>query len=150
MLHTAIAKLTALLLVAVVVWAMSAGRWPERVGAVTVGIDWAGTVLFQDHHAHHHLQPVWFVLDSLQAVVLVTLVVACRRRWVLWAAAFAILLVLTHVTVLLDTDIGQWSYLTATYLWGLGVFAALGVGVALERRIPAGPPFATMAGARRR
>ena len=145
MLHSAIAKITALILVGVVVWAANAGRWPERVAALTIGVDWAGTVLFQDHHAHHHLQPVWFILDALQAAALLILVVTCRRTWVLWAAAFAIMLVLTHVTVLLDVDISQWSYLTASYIWGLGVFAALGVGVALEGRTPAGSPILPMA-----
>ena len=136
MLHTPIAQVTTLMAILVTAWAAASGRWPEKLAAAAVAVDWAGGVLFQDHRFHHHIQPVSFALDVGQATVMLALVVRCRRTWVLWAAAFCLLLVLTHLTVMLDASFGQWSYLTVSYVWSIGLLLSLGAGVGLEGRAP--------------
>ncbi len=69
----------------------------------------------------------------------VWLTLASRRTWVLWAAACCLLLNLTHIAVLLDVRIAQWSYVTAVYVWGLSVIACVAAGVGFEGKRPAGP-----------
>ena len=136
MLQSPIAQVSTLLALAVVILAASIGRAPERIAAAVIGIDWACGVLFQDHRPFHHLQPVSFALDAVQAVFLGFIAVSWKRTWTLWAAAFALLLVLTHVTVLLDRSFTQWSYLTVSYLWSFGLLIAMALGVQFERQTP--------------
>ena len=136
MLHTPIAQITALIAAGVVAWAVRAGGWPERLAALCIALDWLGGVIFQDHRPHHHGQPAMFVCDLIQAAVFLVLVCRCRRVWVLWGAALAALLALTHVVFMLSPSFGQWSYLTVTYVWSLGLLASLAVGVGLEGRRP--------------
>ena len=142
MLHSTLSQVTALATAGVSGWALVAGRWPERVAAATIALDWAGDLALQDMRPYHHLQTAFVVLDVAQAAVLLTLVVASRRTWILWAAAFALLAVFTHVTVMLNTSFGQWSYLTVLYIWGIGLVLSLAAGMALEGRKPVSAPFA--------
>ena len=137
MLQSPIAQITTLLMTAVAVWALASGRWPERIAGAGVALDWAGSILFQDHRPNHHGQPITFGLDVCMFVMLVALVFKSRRTWVLWGAACALLIILTHVTMMLDTRFTQWSFLTASYVWSLGVVASLGAGTAFEGRRPA-------------
>ena len=137
MLQTPLAKISTLVALAIVIWAVSGGRTPERISAVAVGIDWALGVLFQDHRPRHHIQAVIFLLDITQAAFLLVVAASWRRTWSLWAAAFALLLVLMHMTMWLDVRLMQWSYLTASYVWSFGLLAALGLGTGFERTPPA-------------
>ena len=136
MFHSLLAQVTTGLMCAVVLWALIAGRWPERVGGAACAIDWLGGAVFQDHRPRHHGQPVAFALDVAMFVVMMVLVVRCRRTWVLWAAACALLLILTHVSLMLDISFGQWTFITASYIWSLAFLLALGCGVAVEGRRP--------------
>jgi hypothetical protein len=132
MLHTPLAKISSLLAAVVIAWALARGRWPERVAGAAIAIDWICSAVFQDRRLHHHGQPVMFALDILQAVVLLALAIGCRRIWVLWAAALASLLILTHLVYMVNPAFGQWSYLTVTYVWSFGLLAAVAAGVAFE------------------
>jgi hypothetical protein len=138
MLHTPLAKISTLLAAVVIAWALARGRWPERIAAAAIAVDWIGSAVFQDRRLHHHGQPVMFALDIFQAAVLLGLAAGCRRVWVLWAAALASLLVATHLVFMVNPAFGQWSYLTVTYVWSFGLLAAAGAGVALEADRPAG------------
>jgi hypothetical protein len=113
------------------------GRWPERIGGATVLANWCLSTLAQDRRWRHHGQPVMFALDAAMLLVLVALALGCRRTWVLWAAACALLLNITHLAGTLDVRIGQWSYLTALYVWELTLILTLAVGTAMEGRRPA-------------
>ena len=136
MLQTPLAKISTLLALAIVVWALSAGRRPERLAAAAIGGDWGLSILLQDHRPFHHLQPAIFGLDALQAMALLWVALCWRRTWTLWACAFALLLLFMHVTVLVDPRIMQWSYLTVSYVWSFGLLAALGAGMQFERASP--------------
>ena len=137
MLHSPLAQITTLLMTAITAWSLGVGRWPEKIGAGAIAFDWAGSVVFQDRHPGHHGQPVIFALDVCMFVVLLGLVLNSRRTWVLWATACSLLLVLTHISEMLDVSVRQWAYLTVSYVWSISLLVALAVGVALEGGEPA-------------
>lgn len=140
MLHSTLAQVTTAITAGVTGWAVLRGRAAERVAATAIALDWAGSILFQDHRLGHHGQPATFALDLAMTGVLLAIVLKSRRTWVLWAAACSVLLVLTHITLMIDTSFAQWTFLTASYVWSLGVVAALAGGMGLEREARRAPP----------
>ena len=134
-----LSQTTTLAMLAVCVLAAVLGRWPERAAALALAVDWIGSALGQDRRPAHHSQPIELALDLVLAAVLLGLTVSCRRTWLLWMSACSLLLVFTHVAVLMDASLGQWSYLTAYYVWSVGLLLSLGVGVLVEGRRPAPP-----------
>ena len=134
-----LSQLTTGVMVAVCLWAVVSGKWPERVCGVALAANWIGCAIGQDRRPAHHSQPVVFALDALLFLILAGVVVGCRRSWPLWACACALLLIFCHVTVLLDARLTQWSYMTVYYVWSLGVVLALGVGTAVEGRRSTSP-----------
>ncbi len=137
MFHTLLSRWTTLLMVAVCVWALVRGRWPERVTAIAYLINWFGSALGEDRRPLHHSQPVIMGLDLAMLAVLLLLAVSCRRTWVLWMAACSLLAALTDVLGAVDPDFGQWTFLTAYYIWSLGALLAFTLGMAVEGRKPA-------------
>jgi hypothetical protein len=137
--HTLLAQVSTLLAIAVSAWAIGAGRWPERLAAASFGGGWIASVLFQDHRLHHHLQDVSFAMDVELLAATLFAVLLSRRTWVLWGGACALLMVLTHVAMALDARFGQWTYLTAAYVWSFGFMGALACGVFVEGRSPVPP-----------
>ncbi len=133
---THLSQLTSLLMVTVSAWAILRGRWPERATAVAYTIDWIGAAIWEDRRPHHHSQPVMAALDLALLMILLLLTVSCRRQWLLWMSACSLLVVLTHVAALFDASFGQWSYLTAYYVWSLGALLAFGIGVVTEGHRP--------------
>ena len=119
--------------------AFAIGRWPERASSVALALNWIGCALGQDRRPHHHGQPVQLALDIVLTAFLLLLTAACNRTWLLWMSACVLLVVLTHLAVLLDLRFGQWTYITAYYVWSIGVLLSLGVGAMIEGRRPAVP-----------
>ena len=132
-----LSQTTTAAMLAVCVLALVMGRWPEQTAAVALAVDWIGSAVGQDRRPAHHSQPIELALDLVLAAVLLGLTVSCRRKWLLWMSACAVLVVLTHVAVLMDVRLGQWSYLTAYYVWSVGLLVSLGSGVVFEGRKPA-------------
>ena len=141
MLNTPLAQISTCLVAGTVAWALVRGRWPERTAAIGLALDWSIDIAFQDHRLHHHTQEVGFAADTLLLLVLLGVVLTSRRTWVLWAAAIFLLTVLTHTAMLLDTRFGQWTYISALYVWDYGLIVTLAVGVAIEGRRPPGGPL---------
>ena len=133
---THLSQLSSLFMVFVSALAVLRGRWPERATALAYAIDWIGSAVWQDRRPHHHGQPVMAGLDLTLLVVLLVLTASCRRQWLIWMSACSLLVVLTHFTALFDASFGQWSYLTAYYVWSLGALLAFGVGVVVEGHRP--------------
>ena len=136
MFHTLLSQTTTVWMVAVCAWALWAGRSPERITALAYAINWVGSALGEDRRPVHHSQPVMLALDISFLVVLLVLTVSCRRTWVLWMAACSTLAVITEVIGALDPSFGQWSVLTAYYVWSVGTLLAFTLGMALEARRP--------------
>jgi hypothetical protein len=140
--HTLIAQVSAVLALSVVLCALAKGRWPERVVAGGYAINWLADVVLQDRRLHHHTQAASFAVDAFTFALVIAVVLASRRTWVLWAAAFFLLTLLTHIAMLADVRFGQWTYLTALYIWGYGVLVSLTCGVVAEAHKPAPWPLA--------
>ena len=136
MFHSLLSQVTTLLMVSVCLWAVVGGRWPERVTAVAYMFNWFGSALWQDRRPAHHGQPVATSLDVAFLVLLLILTVSCRRTWVLWMAACSLLVVLTDVMGAVEPRFGQWTYVTAYYVWSVGALLAFGAGVVFEGRNP--------------
>lgn len=133
---TTLSQVTTLAMLAICALALILGRWPERATALVLTVDWIGSALGQDRRPTHHGQPIEFALDLLLAGFLLALTASCRRTWLLWMSACAVLLVFTHLAVLMDVRLNQWSYLSAYYIWSLGLLVSFGLGVLLEGRRP--------------
>jgi hypothetical protein len=99
------------------------GRDDERLAAAGTLANWAiSLVVFRSNSEATQ----WYVMavDSALMVLLVWLALRSQRYWPLFAAAFALLMVLTHIAHALDTGVTGWAYLTAILIWSyLGLFA---------------------------
>jgi hypothetical protein len=133
---TPLAQLSAGVAVALCVAAAMWGRWPERAGALTNALNCLATALLQDRRPGHHGQFGLLVADLLMLAVFVLIAMRCRRTWILWAAACALLSNLTDLSLMLDVRIQLWSFLSASYVWGLGGVVAIAAGIAFEGREP--------------
>jgi hypothetical protein len=134
--HSLIAQLSTLFTATVCLWALLRGRWPEQATAVMLILNWIGSAAGEDRSRGHHGQPIMAALDITFLVFSLGLTVSCRRTWTLWMSACALLGVLTHLAVLFDPNLGQWSYMTVYFVWSLGLVVSLAVGMAVEGRRP--------------
>ena len=133
---THLSQITTVMMVVTCVGALWIGRWPERVTAIAYAANWIGSALWEDRRPRHHGQPVWLAVDLALLLILLVLTVSCRRTWVLWMAACSLLVVLTHVMGSLEPRFGQWTYITAYYIWSVGALLSFSAGVVFEGRKP--------------
>lgn len=113
---------------AVSVFALWRGGRTERVVAVANIVAWLATILVQNRH--NWLDPQWgmFAVDVVFLLVLLWFVVRSSRIWILPAAAFQLLAVVTHAAILADEGVRAWAYMTALILWSYLVLITLAVG----------------------
>ena len=136
MFHSLLSQTTTGLMAAVCLWAIVGARWPERATGIAYACNWIGSALGEDRRPWHHGQPVILGLDAAFLVFMLLLTLACRRTWLLWMAACSLLVVLTHMSMLMDTSLRQWEYQTAYYIWSMGSLIAFAAGVLIEGRRP--------------
>ncbi|MFC3080214.1 hypothetical protein ACFODL_19105 [Phenylobacterium terrae] len=76
------------------------------------------------------VEPEYLVLvaDMALLTVLVTLALRTTRWWVLWCAAFELLIVITHVAIVVDPTVRARSYVTGMIIWSYMVLLPLGFG----------------------
>ena len=91
-------------------------------------VAWIATIVVQNRH--DWLAPQWGVLavDVAFLLLLLWFVVRSSRLWILPAAAFQLLAVVTHAAILADDGLRAWAYVTALILWSYLVLITLGVG----------------------
>lgn len=115
----------------------------ERLVAVANLCAWIATMAVQDRLSwidpSDWVDPQWGVLvvDVAFALLLIGLAVTRDRNWLLFAAAFQLLGVVTHLAMIVDDGFRARTYLTGLIIWSYLVLAALGVGTwlhELERR----------------
>jgi hypothetical protein len=116
-----------LLMIAVCGGAFWKGGREEQVAAGAMLLAVLATLFLRD--------PQWsgaqwgaFVSDFGLLAVYVTIALRSLRFWPLFAAAFELLCVVTHVARILDPGVRAWAYATAQVIWTQWVLFAIGVG----------------------
>ncbi|PXA76635.1 hypothetical protein DMC25_23795 [Caulobacter sp. D4A] len=101
----------------------------ERGLAIATIIAWVGSAVLE---IDDHRIPQWgiFAVDLVYLGVLGSLALFDRRIWLLFMAAFQLLIVLTHVAFALDRSLMQWGFFSAYYLWSYAELVAFAVGLA--------------------
>jgi len=101
----------------------------ERGLAIATIIAWVGSAALE---IDDHRIPQWgiFAVDLVYLGVLGSLALFDRRIWLLFMAAFQLLIVLTHVAFALDRSLMQWGFFSAYYLWSYAELVAFAIGLA--------------------
>ncbi|MEH6665924.1 MAG: hypothetical protein V7678_13825 [Brevundimonas sp.] len=111
------------------------GGAPEKQTAVANLAAWFLTPLTYDADATG-LQ--WGVLgvDALFLGYLLWLALTTNRLWLLFATAFQLLGILTHLAMVADSGVPALPYRWGLVIWSYLVLAALGAGTLVHRRQP--------------
>lgn len=81
------------------------------------------------------VDPPWVAI-GLDTTLFLLLLYACLRsakRWIIFAAAFQFLILATHYVFVHNHDLMQWAYVSAYYVWNIGLIASLCFGSATGR-----------------
>ncbi|WP_312167295.1 hypothetical protein [Phenylobacterium sp.] len=132
-------QIWAVAMFAVSTYAWWRGGWVERLVAVTNVIAWLATIALQNRT--NWVDPQWsvFAVDVVFLGLLLGLVVRSDRTWIMPAAAFQLLLVITHAAIIVDEGVRARAYITALILWSYLVLITLAVGTHLRWRLIAQP-----------
>ncbi|HBY42546.1 MULTISPECIES: hypothetical protein [unclassified Brevundimonas] len=125
-----------LLIVATGLAIIRGGSWERAVAfAIIVGGVISAVAPFD------HRSPPWFAIGADAGVFLLILygVVSNGRRWLVAAAGFQFLVLATHYAFVSNLRLEQWAYISAYYVWSIGVIGSLIVGSLARRRN--GPPL---------
>ncbi|MBI1686470.1 hypothetical protein [Caulobacter hibisci] len=101
----------------------------ERGLAVATILAWVGSA-FVEIQDHSITQWGIFAVDVVYLGVLAGLAVFDRRVWLLFMAAFQLLIVLTHIAFAMDRSLKQWGFFSAYYLWSYAELVAFAIGLA--------------------
>lgn len=114
---------------ALAVW--RGGVW-ERATAAMLVVIWAGTTLAPFDGS----EPPWVAigLDGATMLFLIYLTIYSGRRWTIWATAFQFLLMANHLAFARFSQLEQWAYVTAYYVWGDAVILSLVCGILWRSR----------------
>ncbi|HXA40934.1 MAG TPA: hypothetical protein VNW53_18180 [Phenylobacterium sp.] len=104
------------------------GGREEQVAAGGLMLSWLTTLVLRD--------PRWsgtqwgaFGADICLLVLLAAVALRTRRYWPLFAAAFQLLCVVTHIARIVDPGVRAWAYATGQVIFSQWVFFAVGIGV---------------------
>lgn len=107
------------------------GSWERAVAfAIIVGGVISAVAPFD------HRSPPWFAIGADAGVFLLLLygVVRSGRRWLIAAAGFQFLVLATHYAFVSNLRLEQWAYISAYYVWSIGVIGSLIIGSLARRR----------------
>ena len=104
------------------------GGWSERIVAAGFLLSWFADAILKDHR---FAGPQWPAFVSDTAFFLLILVVALRsgHYWPLFAAAFQLLEVVTHLASTVARHLSAWAYITANVIWTYLLLGSLAIGV---------------------
>lgn len=139
MLNSTPERIWAVAMFAVSAYALWRGGRVERLVAGANILAWIVTIVVQNRQ--DWLNPQWGVLavDVAFLGLLLALVVRTTRTWVMPAASFQLLAVVTHMAIMADRGVRAWAYLTALILWSYLVLITLAAGTYLQSRVSAPP-----------
>lgn len=105
------------------------GRRPERLAMVGMVLMTVISPLVQDWDHPNATQWGIMATDSAYLLMLVVLTWIYDRAWLVWAAAFQLLTVVTHIGMALNVEILGRAYISSSYLLFAGVLGAVLWGV---------------------
>jgi hypothetical protein len=78
----------------------------------------------------HFSGPQWgaFAIDTANLILFLLVALRSGRYWPLFAAAFQLLAVITHVASTMDRHLSAWAAITASVIWTYLILGALAVG----------------------
>lgn len=119
----------------------------DRLAAGGLLAGWAMTMLV---YRSQFREPEWGILivDAALLGLLVWIALRSTHYWPIFAAAFHLLAVVTHVARVVDHGVGAWAYITAEIFWGYLLAFSIAYGAWNAQRYRAATPDA--AGATRR
>ena len=140
MFDTLPAQIGAAFVVLVCGFAFLKGDEPERIWAGAYILGWFASLLVQDSVGSFTARMSFFGIDVIMLGVLVGLVWKARRSWPTWAAAFQLIVVMSHLVAFTDLQSTKAAVITVISLAGYGVLVALAVGTfwAWQERVAAG------------
>jgi hypothetical protein len=103
------------------------GRDNERLAAGMDLASWALTVVVFQDNSNATQWPV-VMIDALLFAGLLWIALRSSRHWPMFAAGFALLLLVTHLASAADPSIGGWAYLTAGIMFSYLILAAIAYG----------------------
>lgn len=120
-------------------FALWRGGRPERWVALANLLAWILTPLA---YRNTLIDPQWgvFLVDAGFLVLLAGLAMTTDRNWLLFAAAFQLLAVMTHIAIAVDRGVRTLAYFRGLVIWSYLVLAALAVGAWMFRRDRRGVP----------
>lgn len=128
MLETIAALIGAGFIVLVSLFALTKGNRPERIGAGTVLGGWFLSILAQTYIGYASVQWPILIIDVIALAIFVALVWKSPRTWPVWASAFQLLAVASHVMVLMKLRPEISAFYTVLNMSGYGIIVALAVG----------------------
>jgi hypothetical protein len=102
------------------------GREDERLAATALLANWGLSVLLVKVDDGGFWDSL--AIDLGLVGIYVWLALRSARYWPLFAAAFQILIVVTHLGRVADPSVSTWAYMTAGIVWSYLVLFAIGYG----------------------
>jgi len=121
-------------------YALWRGDEPERLAAIANVAAWLATLVAQARSSLDS-EVSLLLVDAMFFAFLLWLALTRDRVWLLFAAAFQLLALVTDLATMADAAVGALAYLKSLAIWGYFFLAALGTGtfVVARRRFPKGP-----------
>jgi len=131
------------------VLAVRRGGDEERLGAGAIVLGWAMSLMMFKAQSE---QTQWKVLlvDGAELPLFLWLALRSARWWPMFAAAFKLLIVGTHMAHALEAAVSGWAYLTAVRIWSYLALFAVSYGAWSAPKAAAGAAPAPVPGATRR
>lgn len=111
------------------VFAFWKGSDIERFGMGAWVLGWmAGMLIQKDGDLYGNFQLGLFLLDIAMLCVFAGLAWRSGRAWPIWAAAFQLVIVTSHLVFLFEIQTSMRAFYTVLNLAGYGILVAIGVG----------------------
>lgn len=127
-LDTLASQIGAVIVALVCGFAMLKGEDVERNVGMIIGILWLASLLAQLDSSLFRFQLWMFGIDLVMLGILIGLIWKSDRQWIVWAAGFQTLVVMSHIVPNINRDLSAFSMLTVINLAGYGVLGCLVVG----------------------
>ncbi len=120
-------------------FALWRGGRPERIVAAANLLAWYLSAIAYERRDWLGTEWGVFAVDTAFLAVLLWLALATNRIWLLFAAAFQLLSIVTHFAIGADPGLRAWAYRWALVIWSYCVLGSLVVGTYLWSRATSRP-----------